>query len=276
MPEGDTLHIVADRLVPFLMGRRLDDVQLRVGTGRRYGPPRAALRRQEHLVGGEVRDVYALGKHLVIDIDGWALRTHLGMSGSWHRYPLGKAWQRPASDLGVWLTTDTDHVLCFRPPTVLLSTRSEMARHTRHLGPDLLADPDWEEIERRVRAQPNAVIADLLLDQTVASGIGNVYKNEVMFLHGVHPDRTVEDIGVDEVVAMFRKAQELLAFNVRRHGMRTTTGQTGEGQRTYVHGRSERPCRTCGTRLSFGRHGPQTRATWWCSICQPGPPADRS
>ncbi len=82
MPEGDTLRRVADRLAPMLVGRRLDRVEL-------------SLRRRPSLE-VPVGEVRAQGKHLLISLEsGEALRIHLGMWGSWHRYALGERFQQP-------------------------------------------------------------------------------------------------------------------------------------------------------------------------------------
>jgi endonuclease-8 len=268
MPEGDTLYRHADRLAPALCGRRVTELWLRRGDGRRFGPPRVALERYESADGLEVSDVYAVGKHLVVELDPKALRVHLGMSGQVRL--VGPQDDRPwrDADVGVWLVAEDLALAVLRPPVVQYGSKKDVARALLHLGQDLLRDVDWGALAASLDEHRDRAVADVLLDQSVAAGVGNVYKNEVLFLAGVHPARTVEDVGVDGVVALFRQAASLMRENLGP-GLRSTTGDRRDDERTWVHGRSGAPCRRCGAALEFLRHGALTRATWWCPTCQP-------
>ena len=83
MPEGDTLHRAANRLRPALAGATL----------RRFEASR--LLGDRPTIGVTIRDVEAVGKHLLIHFDdGLTLRTHLGMPGSWHLYRTGERWRK--------------------------------------------------------------------------------------------------------------------------------------------------------------------------------------
>src|SRR5215212_9423987 len=84
MPEGDTLHRTASGLAPHLVGRPITAARVRPG-----GP------QVERVVGSTVTEVVALGKNLLIRFDnGLEIRTHLRMTGSWHRYRPGERWRR--------------------------------------------------------------------------------------------------------------------------------------------------------------------------------------
>ena len=144
-----------------------------------------------------------------------------------------------------------------------------------HLGPDLLG-PDWdaEEALRRLLAEPGRSIAVALLDQRNLAGIGNIYRNELCFLGGVHPATTVRDM--PELPRMIGLAKLLLEANKDR-SQRSTTGGPARGDAAlWVYGLAGRPCKRCGSLIrhdtlgdpAFPTHAP--RDIYWCPRCQDG------
>jgi formamidopyrimidine-DNA glycosylase len=100
------------------------------------------------------------------------------------------------------------------------------------------------------------------------TGIGNLYKAEVLFLRGVSPWQPVREVA--ELPAVAELARRLLDANKDRVGQ-VTTGNPVRGQETWVYGRAGRPCRRCGTVIRKASHGvTEDRATFWCPYCQPG------
>ncbi|ODT76611.1 hypothetical protein ABS71_03200, partial [bacterium SCN 62-11] len=173
MPEGDTVHKVARVLDQGLRDQPLKRVELRGGVR-----PFAQATR---IVG-----VRAQGKHCLISFDnGRILRVHLGMHGAWHRYP--QPWKNRGEVL-VRLETDKEVFVCIQPKDVELLDPKELARHPilLKLGPDLLApeEPDWDLVARRVQqyCPPDRLLGEVLLDQRIAAGLGNVYKSELCLL----------------------------------------------------------------------------------------------
>ncbi|HWG97940.1 MAG TPA: DNA-formamidopyrimidine glycosylase family protein, partial [Pilimelia sp.] len=153
------------------------------------------------VTGRTVREVEPRGKHLLVWLgrDGRedvALHTHLRMSGSWHiyerghAYEQGRAWSRPGPQATAVLETARWAAVCFNAPVCELLTAGQVARHPAlaGLGPDLAATaPDVAEVRRRMDAQGSRPLLDVLLDQRVFAGVGNVYKSELCWLHRVHP-----------------------------------------------------------------------------------------
>lgn len=256
MPEGDSVHGDARRLREKLAGRRLT----RVG-----GSAPSVRRRAADLAGGRVDLVEAVGKHLIVEFEGgWALRVHLGMTGRW-RYgpPSGPRGDGPAR---VVLETTGWAARCNGAPTVELDRTPLIRSAIARLGPDLI-DPavDIHGVVERVRqADQSRSISAVLLDQTMAAGIGNVYRNEVLFEAGLHPDCPVGEIDDEELHWVFARAAAQLRANVGRR--RTTTGGRRPGSETHVYGRSGQACRRCGTRIGFSDTA--GRDTYWCPTCQ--------
>lgn len=266
MPEGDTIHRTAARLRQALAGRVLLDVRL-------PRTPRPWLR-----AGASVTSVEARGKHLlVVTDDGLVLHTHLGMTGSW-RVRSASSHPGPSRDRAVVaeLVVDGARAVCRSSPVVEVLDRAAMRRHPtlRLLGPDL-CDPqvDLAVVLHRLDrlAPPDAEIGDVLLDQRIASGIGNVYRSEVLFLHGLHPATLVGDVDGAGRHALYATAGRLLRDNVDG-GPRTTTGSPAGG--LWVYGRRGRPCRRCGTAILAEHRGRHHRIVHWCPACQaPATPA---
>ncbi len=110
-------------------------------------------------------------------------------------------------------------------------------------------------------------VADLLLDQRVLSGVGNVYKNEVLFLEGLSPTVPATALPSDRMLALARRARRLVRANLEP-AARATTGDHRRGRRLWVHGRAGRPWRRCGGPISDGWLGTPPRVSYWCPTCQ--------
>jgi endonuclease-8 len=273
MPEGDTIFRTAEVLRAALVGRRITAARAQ---------PRPGLRRVpdlSRLIGATVAAVEARGKHLLIGFDnGLTLRSHLRMSGSWHRYRPGEAWHRPARQASAILETVEAVAVAFNTPVVELLTDADLrrSRALATLGPDLLgAEFDADEALRRLRERDREQLGNALLDQRAAAGIGNVYKSEVAFLEGLDPWAPVQAYDDEELVAALRTARRLMQANVRGGG-RITTGSGVRGQGLWVYGRAGRPCRRCGTLVQLRRQGDLARQTFWCPRCQPARATPRS
>mgnify|MGYP000846948162 CR=1 FL=1 len=250
MPEGDTAHRAARRLHEVLAGRVLTRFELRV--------PREAT---ADLTGETVREVRAVGKHILHRVGELTLHTHLKMEGEWHVYEPGQKWRRPGFQARAILSTAAHQTVGFDLGIV------ELVRDERdaigHLGPDPLGAWDPDEAVRRLSRDPRpAHVA--LLDQTSVAGFGNIYANELLFLRGMDPRDPLRE--VREVVDLGARA---LRSNVGRP-VRTFTGV--RGQDTWVYGRAGLPCRRCGTIIretALGAEPGRERRVFWCPTCQP-------
>lgn len=273
MPEGDTLARTAAGLRPYLVGRRVSAARARAP-----GP------QVERVVGATIEAVEARGKNLLVRFDnGLEIRTHLGMNGSWHRYPSGARWRRPAARARLALEVPGSIAVCFDAPVVELFEQRAEHRHPAlaRLGPDLLA-PDFETAEalRRMRDPARAAlpIAEVLLDQRALAGIGNVYKSEVCFVERVDPFAAIGSLDDETLHRLLATSRRLLAANARPGGRaeRVTTGGSryADGP-LWVYDRAGRPCRRCGTPIAARRHGELPRRTFWCPRCQAGTSAER-
>lgn len=262
MPEGDTIHRVARLLGRDITGRPVVSVSLR------------DQGEVAELAGREVVGVEPVGKHMLIHLArGWSVRVHLGMKGSWRRLHVR---QRRPANATVTLVVGESAYVCQGAYRAELVRTSAIRRHPKlaRLGPDLLAEPpDIDEAVRRARhpAHAGREIGDLLLDQRIAAGIGNVYKSEVLFECRIHPRTPVGELEPRVVRAVFEKAAELMRLNLlarRRTHVPLRRRATPSSQRLWVYRRGGKPCLDCGTRIERFLQGDMGRSTYFCPGCQ--------
>jgi endonuclease VIII len=255
MPEGDTIFRTASVLRAAIAGKPLVDFQtprLRVAPF----PPQT-----------EVRSVEARGKHLLIGFgDGRVLHTHMQMNGSWHVYRPGEPWLRGEHRVRVRIDVPDAVAVCFDAPVVEILRERDLPRHPRlsALGPDLCSpDADLAEASARLERLPPATeVAVALLDQRVASGVGNVYKSEVLFARRVDPFAALGDLDLATKTGLLDTASRMLRANLG--GGRRSTAPGG----LAVYGKTGRPCPRCATPIRSARQGQTPRATYWCPSCQ--------
>jgi endonuclease VIII len=274
MPEGDTIYRAARTLHTALEGR----IITRFDTGLAQ---LAALDRNEPIAGRTVEQVAAAGKHLLMTLSGGVvLRTHMRMNGSWHIYRPGERWQLPPGAMRILIETADWVAVAFNVYVAEFVRADQLHRHrpVASLGPDLLGDFDPAQALARVRQPPARAVHEVLLDQRVLAGLGNVYKSEILFLSGLHPDTHADDVTDEEWRALMALAQKLLEANVAEssgpgietyRGLRRTTGRMNAEERLWVYSRGGQPCRKCGTRIASRKDGDDARVTYWCPMCQP-------
>jgi endonuclease-8 len=273
MPEGDTIFRAARTLNRALAGNRVV----------RFDSAVPALNRVNDdcpLAGRTIESVSSRGKHLLITFSGdLILHTHMRMNGSWHIYRPGERWQLPARDMRVLVATEQFEAVGFNVPVAEFLTAREVERHPhlRALGPDLL-DPSFDpgEARRRMRGDPGKAIADVLLDQRVVSGAGNVFKSEILFVARIHPFDPVSSLTDADLDRILEVAVRQLRTNVITRPRipapvagRRTTGSMIPGRGVWVYGRGGKPCRKCGTEIRSRKTGIDARLTYWCPVCQP-------
>jgi endonuclease-8 len=262
MPEGDNIKRVATVLTREIVGHPL---------------ARLALNDQgdvPELDGKIVQSVEPRGKQMLVTFEGgWSLRVHLGMHGSWLRKHAREA--RPARWTVVLAVGEVAYVCVdsYRAELIKTSTLKTHPRLAR-LGPDLLAEPpDIAEMVRRARVPAHATreIADVLLDQRIAAGIGNIYKSETLFERKVHPRKRVGALSEDQIRGLYETAAKLMRLNLltrRRAAVPLERRPEPSSQRFFVYGRAGQPCLDCGTTIVRFVQGDMGRSTYFCSSCQ--------
>lgn len=265
MPEGHTLHRLAR-----LHQRRFAGSPVAVSSPQ--GRFDAAA-----VDGQTLRRATAWGKHLFHHYDGGAIvHVHLGLYGKFTEW--ARSVDEPLPDavgavrmrmVGAEYGTD------LRGPTVCeVIDEAQVADVVARLGPDPIrkdADPSWPWQRIGKSRRP---IGALLMDQTIIAGVGNVYRNELLFRHGIDPYRPGQKIGDTEFAEAWTDLVELMKVGVRRGKIITVrpdhdlgAPSYGPGRpRTYVYRRAGESCRVCGTSIRTAEL--EGRNLFWCPTCQ--------
>lgn len=273
MPELPEVETVRRGLVPFLVGRRIERVEV---LDERLVRPFAPREVEQRMAGHVVRSLGRRGKYLLVqfeDVDLVAIH-HLRMTGSF----AAPGQPTPGHVRLRYLVEGFAEPIAYNDPrrfgTLELFTHEEADAYlAARLGPEPL-DPDWSAADlyptlRRRGAPLKAV----LLDQRVVAGLGNIYVDEASFLAGVRPDLPADRVtraGATRLVTAIReRLQE--AIDVGGSTLRDYRGVEGEvgrmQERFWAYGRAGLPCRQCGTRMRGARVA--GRGTTWCPRCQP-------
>ncbi len=247
MPEGDTIWRTAAALRRRIEGEVVNDAR-----------PAAIAR----LKGRRVESVEPNGKHLLMRFEGGiALHSHMRMTGSWHLYRPGEPWRQPQWRATAVLSFDDVVAVCFAAPVIELVRDAEAP--VAHLGPDILVDPfDLDAVIRRARLSEAATLGELLLEQRVCAGIGNIYKCEALWALGLDAWMPPAELDDGRLRRLYLTARDMMRRNLVTPIAR---------QRHAVHGRGGRPCPRCGALIRIRTQGRQARLTYFCPRCQAEP-----
>ena len=273
MPEGHTLRRLADAVTETFAGRVLS-----VSSPQGRFAAEAALLDGTVLLGAD-----SSGKHLFLDFEGdRVVHVHLGLYG---RFDISTGpVPEPVGQVRLRLVAQADGrdaaYADLRGATRCeLVTPVQRADAVGRLGPDpLRAGSDPEPAWRRISASQRP-IGELLMDQQVLAGIGNVYRAEVLFRHRLHPLRPGRTLRRGQFQALWDDLVVLMADGVRvgridtvrpehtPEAMGRPPRQDRRGGEVYVYRRTGQPCLVCGSRIRTGELA--GRNTYWCPRCQP-------
>jgi len=259
MPEGHTIHRAARDHEEALGGQlvKVSSPQGRFDVAALVDPNGCA----------RLRGVEAHGKHLFYFFGHGRGRSrivhvHLGLFGKFYRRRTPAPPPRATTRLR--LEGEKTTLDLVGPTASDIVTSKQVRAITDRLGPDpLRKDADPATFFARV-ARTRTPIGALLLDQSVISGVGNVYRAEVLHLVGVHPETPGNAIPLERVRAMWRLASRLLRRGVEEKRI-VTTDIHRRGERTHVYGR--KVCASCkGDVLTYTL---RARRVHYCRTCQP-------
>jgi formamidopyrimidine-DNA glycosylase len=279
VPELPEVEVVRAGLERHVLGATIAGVEvLHPRSVRRDpgGPSGFALA----LTGRRIEAVRRRGKYLWLPLDdGDALLGHLGMSGQLLVQPSAAPDERHLR-VRLALDGDTEEVRFVdqRMFGGLSVSRggAELPLEIAHIARDPL-DPafDDEEFVRRVRRRSSGVKRQLL-DQTLVSGVGNIYADEALWRARLHGERPGERLTAGRVRELLGHAREVMAQALGQGGTSFDAlyvdvhGESGYFDRSlHAYGREHEPCERCGTpirRVAF-----MNRSSYFCPTCQPVP-----
>ncbi len=262
MPEGHTLHRLAR-----LHQRRFAGSPVSVWS------PQGRFADAARVDGQVFGKASAWGKHLFHHYAGGEIvHVHLGLYGSFTETPTPMPDPRGQVRMRI---VGREYGTDLRGPTACeVVDEAQVSAILDRLGPDPLrtdADPSeaWARISKSRRA-----IGALLMDQSVLAGVGNVYRSELLFRHGIDPYRAGRDVDRCEFESAWADLVALMNVGVRRGRIIVVRPEHDHGApaygprrpRTYVYRRTGEPCRLCGTVVRTAEM--EGRNLFWCPGCQ--------
>lgn len=261
MPELPEVETIVRELATFLRGRRI--VQARVMCARISRGSGAEI--EKALAGASIEAVERHGKHIVLTLDHGRLLIHLGMTGKL-LFDVDDQFVRASFVLDDGRTLLFSDVRRFGR----VEWSAELPERVARLGPDAATVGEAEFMERL--AGRTTKIKNLLLDQNVLRGMGNIYTDEALFRAGIHPLTPANRLSRNRLRRLHGVVRDLLAEAIEHRGSSISdyvdaSGARGSFQdRHRVYGRAGQPCLECRTPVE--RIVVAQRGTHFCPRCQ--------
>jgi endonuclease-8 len=206
------------------------------------------------ITGATFERIFSKGKQIFFDFgSGRFLNNHLLMRGRWRR-TADRFLLLPAE---IWIAFEVAGSTAnnYMGQVLRIFDACRLEEHLNSLGPDIMNENCTEQdIARAFWQRP-----ELLLDQGVVSGVGNVAKSESLFLAGLGPETRAKYLSEDDLVRLARSIMQVMWDSYRSGGRWTHR----------VYRRSGKHCFECGSRIVMIRQGQQPRSTYFCPRCQP-------
>jgi formamidopyrimidine-DNA glycosylase len=286
LPELPEVEVVRAGLERHVVGATLDRVEvLHPRPVRR--DPRGSTGFAAALTGRQVQAVRRRGKYFWLALDnGDALLGHLGMSGQMLVQPAEAPDDRHlrvrfllggAGFAGSELRFADQRMF---GGLMVSEGGAGLPLEIAHIARDPL-DPDFDvdAVVRRVRRRASGIKRQLL-DQTLVSGVGNIYADEALWRAMVHGERRGDRLPATRVRRLLEHAREVMTSALGQGGTSfdalyvDVNGRSGYFDRSLdAYGQEGRPCARCGTpvrRVAF-----MNRSSYFCPVCQPAPRARR-
>ena len=268
MPELPEVEVSRMGISPHVIGHTVTEIIVRNPQLR--WPVPEEIRQIE---GQVIRRVSRRAKYLLLETDIGSAIVHLGMSGSLRVLPASAA---PGKHDHVDLVLSSGELLRYNDPrrfgAWLWQAQNGQHMVLSKLGPEPLSDDfSTDYLLEKARGKRTA-IKQLIMDNRVVVGIGNIYANESLFRAGIHPKRAAGNLSRQRMAALVAEIKAVLAFAIEQGGTTLKDFKHADGKPGYfaqelqVYGKGGEPCPRCGKLLSEMKIGQRT--TVYCSRCQ--------
>lgn len=269
MPELPEVETTRRGIAPYLIGRRIEALQIRQAR-LRWPIPRVLRMR---LPGQRIEAVERRAKYLLMHTTAGSALVHLGMSGKLR--VLARDAPPEPHDHFDW-RLDSGRILRFTDPR-RFGCLLWQAPGTTHplladLGPEPLSEHFHGDYLWTLSRRRSAPVKHFLMDQKVVVGVGNIYAAEALFAAGIHPKRAAGSVARERYVRLAHEVKRILEYAIARGGTTLRDFLQPDGapgyfeQELFVYGRDREPCRVCGTSIRVARLG--QRSSFFCPRCQ--------
>ncbi|HEY8539105.1 MAG TPA: bifunctional DNA-formamidopyrimidine glycosylase/DNA-(apurinic or apyrimidinic site) lyase [Steroidobacteraceae bacterium] len=270
MPELPEVETTRRGLAHAVVGRTIERVEVREPRLRWRVPAELPVL----LRGRRIQALERRAKYLLFSMPNGTLIVHLGMSGSL-RLLSAEAVPLPHDHVDILL--DSGMCLRLNDPRrfgCMLWTFDDPHEHAllRSLGPEPLSAQFNASTLARAAKGRRVAIKQLLMDQRIVVGVGNIYASEALFRAGVRPRRAAGRVSHKEIAAIVDGVKDVLRDAIRAGGTTLRDYVNADGvpgyfkQRLFVYERAGEPCRVCKTPIRHFVLG--QRSTYYCAKCQ--------
>ena len=241
--EGPSVKVIAEKLAGFV-GKT---VTAAAGNARID---------KDILQGKEIKAIFSRGKNLVITFPDFAMKLHFLMYGS---YRINE--ERGGLQPRLALRFDSAEMLNFYNCSVRILSTHQL-EELNDGAFDIMSE-NWkpERVLEQVSKMHRELICDVLLDQKVFAGIGNIIKNETLFMAKLHPQSRVENIPEEKLKEVILNAR---AFSARFYDVRKRDDKLN----THLHIYRKKQCPVCNEKVVMKRTGKRQRISFFCPSCQ--------
>lgn len=302
MPELPEVHTTVTELGTLIVGKTISDIWNGYDSPHFYGKeqvkdPKYFARFKKAVVGSTITGTSRIGKHVLIHLStGATIVVHMKMTGHllYGAYAFSKkenTWTAvnagPLKDdkwngfiRMMFSFTDDTHLALSdlrKFAKVTLVATSTLHDHPEffELGPDpLSADFSVAHFKTQLLKRPTGKIKQVLLDQTLIAGIGNIYSDEALWLAQIHPTTPVNKLTATQFKKLYASVQEILKKGIDFGGdstsdYRTPSGVPGQFQHKHqAYRRTGKPCTRKKCSGTIKRIVVGGRGTHFCNVCQ--------
>jgi endonuclease-8 len=264
MPEGHTVHRTANKFNELFAGQALN-----------VESPQGRFTSDAKTISNSTLTLArAIGKQMFLEFDNnLTLRIHLGIYGKWSFLEHKGNLPEPTGQVRARFSNERA-LADLRGPTVCEVISADQVRVVENrLGPDPLnANPKGRELRRFIErvTRGKTAIGLALMNQDVISGIGNVYRAEILFRAGINPHTPGNELTTEQITEIWNDSVKLMKIGVATGYMITrdelAKKNPSKGERNFVYKREGLPCRICGTNISLEIMA--ARKLYWCVGCQ--------
>jgi len=274
MPEGPEIRRAADKIEAVLKGKAAEKIHFGLAPLRKFAKP---------LTGCKILGLETRGKALLTHFDcGFTIYSHNQLYGVWRVVKRDKL-PKTNRQLRLAIHTKEHSALLYSASDISVWQTENIEQHPflKRIGPDILSpNLGWREVAERLQSKAFAgrALNSVYLDQAFLAGLGNYLRSEILFLAGVHPEQKARDLTKGQIGRLARTTLEIGQRSYALEGVtlpqRQYTALKKEGvsygkARFFVFGRSQQPCRICGTKIQ--RTTANSRRIYTCGSCQQAP-----
>lgn len=248
--EGPSIYLAAEQIVLF-RGKKVRIVSGNTKVGK------------EVFLNKKVLDIFPWGKHLVFQFDKVAFRVHFLIFGTFEATVNGKSVTgdyKKAQTERLGLTFSNGNVKMFNCSIKIFETENLKSTYDFTIDiMSLLWDPN--KAFENVKRYPKEEIADVLLDQEIFAGVGNIIKNEILSILKINPKIKVSKLSNKDIILLIAEAKDFSHkfLNWRREFLLK--------KNLKIYNKST--CPHCQGKVTKQKTGKRNRWSYFCSICQP-------